>query len=104
MLEFFPQLTAYQERMKSREEAQAQEQVRQVNLTESMARVMATSEGRDIMRWVLELSDIFGAQFCQDHSLACFREGRKWVGMEILKRCQAAGVAARLLDSEENNG
>lgn len=97
--DFFP-ITADAER----KEAQAKEQVRQVNLAECMRKVMDSYEGRTVMRWILDRADAFGAQYCQDAGEASFREGRKWVAMEILKMCQRAGVAARLLDSEENNG
>lgn len=74
-----------------------------VALVEAMGNLMQTAEGRYVVRWILHTSGAFVAAYCSTLSMAQYREGRRSVGMEILKLCQESGTAEQLIQQHEDN-
>ena len=70
-------------------------------LVDAMFNVMQTAEGRLLVRHIIQNSGAFVAQYCQTLSMAQYREGRRSLGMDVLKLCQDSGTADKLLQQSE---
>lgn len=70
-------------------------------LVEAMGAIMQTPSGQHIVRWIVQTSGAFVAAYCSTLSMAQYREGRRSLGMDVLKLCQDSGTADKLLQSED---
>lgn len=70
-------------------------------LVDAMGALMQTPEGRHVVRWIVQTSGAFVAAYCSTLSMAQYREGRRSMGMDVLKLCQDSGTADKLLQQSE---
>ena len=73
-----------------------------------MVRVLAQcTDGRFFLKWLLELSGFFQVRYPENHAVATWQEGKRFIGSEIVRLAQHAGVAGKILedgDGERNPG
>lgn len=77
----------------------AAEQARQERqqLCAALRELVRHEEGLFFLRWLCQMSGIFQAVYPQSHAEAAFREGRRSVGLEVLRLAQEDGIAANIL-------
>lgn len=91
--------TAEQEQ--AREAAQEQALAHRQMLVDAMFNLMQSRNGRELVRWMLGENGAFEAQFDDNPSRAQYREGRRHAALLLLALAQEAGVADKLLQSED---
>ena len=81
---------------------QAQRQLEQ-SVRVTLSKLAASHDGRAFVRWIVDQCMLLHSSYPHDHAQAAWTEGKRFVGAEILRQAQAAGVLAAFL-MEENNG
>lgn len=86
-------LDAEKHRERAAEAAKEQER----KLCAVLAELAATDDGQFFLRWLMDETGAFRQEYPADDRIGMWNAGRRAVGMQVLERCAAAGVADTLL-------
>ena len=74
----------------------------QAKLEGVVARLAREPDGQYFLRWLVQGSGVFRANFPMTHAEAAFEAGQRRVGMTVLELCAAVGAGNILINNEVN--
>ncbi len=88
-----------------RKRPREEQELHQARLKGVVRTLAKTPDGQYFLRWLVQGTGVFRADYPADHVRAAFDAGQRAVGLSIVTLCAAVGVGNIIINNDEvNNG